>query len=245
MDKFEKDTRLKPKQLSCIKCTGQTWHTVMTSIHHSYDEDIGHHSFHANTEHQIAQCNGCLTLTYLSSSTNSEDVDYDDDGDVYHPVIVKMYPPRTLKPLIAGLDLFAIPDQTRELLTETRGALANEYRVLAGIGLRGLIETVVKAQGSTGNDLQKKIDDLVEKRILTPARAEILHEIRTIGNVAAHEARPHTTDQLNLALEAIEHVLQEVYVLPFKAKHLFKKAVIPSPPIVLPAPTVPPPPVSG
>ncbi|MDO9437622.1 MAG: DUF4145 domain-containing protein [Hydrogenophaga sp.] len=243
MDEFEKDTRLEPMQLSCIKCTGETRHTVMTSILHRYSEDIGHHSFQANTAHQIAQCNGCLSLTYLSSATNSEDYEHDENNDVYYPAAVKMYPPRTLKPLIDGVDLFAIPNQTRELLTETRGALANEYQVLAGIGLRGLIETVVKAQGSKGRNLQEKIDDLVENRILTPARANILHEIRAIGNVSAHEAKPHTIEQLNLALEAIEHVLQEVYVLPDKAKRVFTKVGVPSPPELPPMPIVPPPPV--
>lgn len=230
MDEFEKDKNLNPIRLACIKCSGETWHTTMGSVLHKYSEELGSHSFYANTDHRIVQCNGCLNITYLSSSTNSEEVDYDEDGDAYHPATVKMYPPRTLKRLIEGIDLFALPDQTRDLLTETRGALANEYRVLAGIGLRGLIETVVKAQGSKGHDLQKKIDDLVTQRILTPARADILHQIRAIGNVAAHEALPHTTEQLNLALEAIEHVLQEVYVLPAKAKRVFKQVVPQNPP---------------
>jgi hypothetical protein len=41
-----------------------------------------------------------------------------------------------------------------------------------------------------------------------------LHKIRTLGNAAAHEVKPHTEKQLRLAMDVIEHLLTDVYILP-------------------------------
>lgn len=65
-----------------------------------------------------------------------------------------------------------------------------------------------------GKDLLQRVDDLVAKGILTPAGGAILHKIRTLGNAAAHEAKPHNDKQLGLAMDIIEHLLKDVYILP-------------------------------
>lgn len=64
----------------------------------------------------------------------------------------------------------------------------------------------------------KKKDDLVAKQILTPAGSAILHKIRTLGNVAAHEVKPHSDKQLRLAMDVVEHVLNDVYIIPTKVE---------------------------
>jgi len=66
-----------------------------------------------------------------------------------------------------------------------------------------------------------KIDDLVVKQILTPAGSTILHKIRTLGNEAAHEVKPHSEKQLGLAMDVVEHVLTDVYILPNKVETEF------------------------
>ena len=93
--------------------------------------------------------------------------------------------------------------------------------VLAAIGLRALLEAVCKEKKARDGDLFKKIDSLVEKKILTPAGAMILHRIRTLGNEAAHEVKPHTEGQLALAMDIVEHLLMDVYILPKKAEFEF------------------------
>lgn len=66
----------------------------------------------------------------------------------------------------------------------------------------------------------KKIDSLVSASVLTPASA-ILHKIRTLGNQAAHEVKPHSDRQLSLAMNIVEHLLKDVYVLPKQAESEF------------------------
>ncbi|WP_305800612.1 hypothetical protein, partial [Thiolapillus sp.] len=39
-------------------------------------------------------------------------------------------------------------------------------------------------------------------------------ELRTLGNEAAHEVKPHNNATLTLALDVIDHLLKGVYILP-------------------------------
>ncbi len=98
----------------------------------------------------------------------------------------------------------------------------NEQSVLAGVGIRTLIEAVCKNKKTLGTDLFRQIDGLVSQGLLTAEGAKILHKIRSLGNAAAHEIKPHTPEQLGLALDVVEHLLQGVYVLPHHAKKKFK-----------------------
>jgi hypothetical protein len=68
----------------------------------------------------------------------------------------------------------------------------------------------------------EQIDDLTKQGVLTTDGAAILHKLRTLGNTAAHEVKPHTQKQLGLALDVVEHLLMGVYVLPARASSTFK-----------------------
>jgi len=87
--------------------------------------------------------------------------------------------------------------------------------------LRALIETICKEKNAEGGNLFKKIDDLVIKQILTPTGCTILHKIRTLGNDAAHEVKPHSDKQLGLAMDVVEHILNDIYILPNKVETEF------------------------
>jgi hypothetical protein len=80
---------------------------------------------------------------------------------------------------------------------------------------------VCKEKEAEGKDLLEKIDSLVEKRVLTPAGASILHKIRTLGNAAAHEVKPHSEKQLSLAWGIVEHLLKDVFILPKQVEAVF------------------------
>jgi hypothetical protein len=48
-------------------------------------------------------------------------------------------------------------------------------------------------------------------------------EDRIMGNVAAHEVKPHKENELNTAFDVVEHLLVGVYLLPAKAAILPEK----------------------
>lgn len=104
---------------------------------------------------------------------------------------------------------YYLPNKVEQIYKETIQTLSDNSPILAGIGLRALIETVCKENEAEGDNLFKKIDDLVTKDILTPAGSVILHKIRTLGNDATHEVEPHSETQLGLAMDVAEHLLMD------------------------------------
>lgn len=161
-------------------------------------------------------------MSFRHTSSNSENYDYDDDGRIVNDVTEALYPPRREGVKGFGNDRFLLPGTIVRLYDETLSALNNSQPVLAGIGVRALLEAVCKERSALGDNLYSKIDNLVDQRLLTPNGAEFLHKIRSLGNAAAHEATPHTDSQLALAMSVVEHLLQDVYILPQKMKAEFK-----------------------
>jgi hypothetical protein len=99
---------------------------------------------------------------------------------------------------------------------------ADQQEVLCGIGIRAIIETVCKDKSATGGDLYTKINSLIPIGVLTQDGADILHKLRTLGNNAAHEVKPHTPKELGLAFDVVDHLLLGVYILPIQAKKTFR-----------------------
>jgi Domain of unknown function (DUF4145) len=212
--------------LPCIKCTGKTTHKVLASVDVRGDEGDGYHLFSWATDNQIVQCLGCKAVSFRKASTNSEDYSSTDhDGNCESIVGQSLYPSRVEGIKGLGDDTFYLPANVRRIYDETHMALSNQAPVLAGIGLRALLETVCKEKNATGHDLLKKIDSLVSAGILTPASAAILHKIRALGNAAAHEVKPHSDKQLGLAMDIVQHLLKDVYILPKQVGRSSKREV--------------------
>ncbi len=201
--------------IPCVKCSGRTAHKVLASVDVRGEDGDANYSFNWATDHQVIQCLGCKSVSFRVESSNSEDCyPIDDCGNFEYAVDEKLYPPRLEGIKGLGAETHFLPANVRRIYDETLMALSNQAPVLVGIGLRALLETVSKEKMATGRDLLKKIDDLVEKGILTPASAAILHKIRALGNAAAHEVKPHSDRQLGLAMNIVEHMLKDVYILP-------------------------------
>lgn len=209
-------------EISCIKCSGKTTHKVLCSYDERGEYEEHDHYFQWQTDHQIIQCQGCKTVSFRKASSNSEDwMQTSHDGDGEYAIDEKIYPSRVEGIKGLGADTHYLPTKVRQIYDETLLALSSQSPVLAGIGLRALLETVCKEKNATGHDLLKKIDSLVTAAVLTPASASILHKIRTLGNSAAHEVKPHSERQLGLAMNIVEHLLKDVYILPKQADSEF------------------------
>lgn len=208
--------------LPCQKCSGKTAHKALVTVDVQGSEGDPRYSFDWSDDHQIVQCLGCKSLSFRIASTNSENY-YPISADEYeYGVSEKLYPPRLEGRKGLGNDTVHLPTKVRPIYDETLTALAVQAPILAAIGLRALVEAVCQEKKAKGSDLFKKIDSLVEQRVLTPAGATILHKIRALGNAAAHEAKPHNDRQLSLAMDIVEHMLKDVYILPKQAETEFE-----------------------
>jgi hypothetical protein len=94
--------------------------------------------------------------------------------------------------------------------------------VLAGIGIRAIVETVCNDKEATGPNLYEKINSLVTLNLITQTEATVLHDLRFMGNEAAHRVKAHKPAELNLAFGVVEHLLNTVYLLAEQTKRLPK-----------------------
>lgn len=204
----------------CLKCAGKTAHTIVASFDESGSEDK--YNYYWSENYQIIFCKGCKVISFRRCASNSEDYVQIDDDEWIYDEHETLYPSRLEGRRDIGDEARFLPAETRQIYTETLQALSNNSPVLAGIGLRALVETICKERNATGKNLLEKIDNLAEQRILTPGSAKILHKVRTLGNAAAHEVKPHSEKQLGFAMDIVEHLLKDVYIIPKLVEQEFK-----------------------
>ena len=203
----------------CRECGRETLHSIVCSYNESGYEDCGGgNSVDWNCKNQIIQCLGCETVSFRTVSTFSEDVEYDHDGP-YCPETIKYYPGRAEG--LKSIESYLLPHKIQEIYKETILSIENEQYILAGIGIRALVETICKELDAKGSNLFDKINSLKEKSIVTPEGADTLHKLRVLGNDAAHEVKAHNSLQLELAMKIVEHMLDGTYIIPNRVQHVF------------------------
>jgi hypothetical protein len=215
------DTQGEEVSIPCTKCLGKTFHQIELSIDKTLGEWTEGGYFSWISHYQIVRCKGCKTISFRVIS-------YDPDagkeiGNKWQCTIYEELYPFRIENKIGIIDeeLFLLPRNVQRIYKETLQALNGKSPILTGIGLRALVEIICKDKNASGKDLCQKINDLTIQKILTPASADILHKIRTLGNDAAHEVKPHNEKQLALAMDIVEHLIKDVYILPKKVKSHF------------------------
>lgn len=203
----------------CATCGKNTAHMALTQVNLFDESDDGY--FQWSSENYTLMCGGCKTVSFCVESSNSEDMEYNKDGDPIHTVTQKVYPGRVAgRPLLEDVQL--LPYGIATVYKQTHEAICGKQTILAGIGLRAIVDAVCQEKNAEGADLSQKINDLVAKGITTQSGADILHSIRLIGNESAHQAKANSESELLTALEVVEHLLLGVYLIPQKAASLKK-----------------------
>lgn len=101
-----------------------------------------------------------------------------------------------------------------DLYEEIKEAFESGSNILAGVGLRAMVEAVCMQEKIEGRNLQEKIKNLHNKGLIASSEQPILDKLRLIGNLSTHQIKAFPLDKLNYALDIINHVLKSIYVLP-------------------------------
>lgn len=212
------DTNGATHKALCEVCKIEQRHTVVASARSRWD----HEEFSGITEFEVIRCLNCDALSFRKEASDSEGYYYDHEAEEYTSELsVSLFPNRTAGRFkIEGY--WSLPPEVRATYDELILAMNGEQPILAGLGVRILIEMICKEQSAVGKNLFAKIDDLKSKGVLTNAGADILHKLRSMGNDSAHEAKPSSAKQLTLAMDVVENLLQSVYIHPVEAKAAFK-----------------------
>lgn len=217
---YKSEEKGKTRQLACGDCGRVTNHATVESVERITGmPDPGWTNYQ---DDQVVQCLGCDTVSFRRAVYNSEECFQTADGDWDHIITETLFPAR-----VAGRkqleDSRHIPRRIRAIYEETHFAVTNDKRILAGIGLRAIVEAVCAEKGIAAGRLVEKIDGLKNGGHVTPDGAAILHKIRLLGNEAAHEVEPPTSEQLMAAVLVIENLLASTFIMPALAKQIERK----------------------
>jgi hypothetical protein len=93
--------------------------------------------------------------------------------------------------------------------------------ILSNAGLRALLEGVCEDKRISGRDLRTKIDNL---KPLLPNKniIDALHHFRFTGNEAVHKLKAPEVEDVRLAIDVMEDLLNYLYELDYKAARLAK-----------------------
>jgi len=193
----------------CAKCARSTCHRAVTQVaqHDSTPEVSWWNNYF------VIRCEGCHEVSFLHQSGSDDDwIDDPETGEAEPAVAQQVYPQR-----VAGIralsESYALPWNVRSVYSETLAAINSDLPILAGAGIRAIVEAVATHQNAKGNNLERRIDDLRSKGFITPIEAELLHDLRFMGNASMHETKWHTQEELAAALRIVDHLLTGVYVL--------------------------------
>jgi len=233
----ENDTKDQILSVHCASCNRPTKHRVTGSLDKTGYEfnESEDWSIDWKDHYQLIQCQGCESVSFRHLSWLSEEEIFGDDGTTE-----RLYPRRSAN-AIGPKSFYSVPSNLRRIYTELVDCFNNESSTLCAAGLRALVEGICAQQGiSDGpvevvakggatliirkDNLEGRISGLQEKGLLTQSSAQTLHEHRYLGNTAVHELARPPEDELRLAIEIVEHTLEQLYELPWKAGEL-KRAI--------------------
>ena len=215
----------------CLTCQIPTNHTVLhESPVNIHEEESGWWEVHT---YQIIKCDGCDTLSFRKLYNDAEQDQYA-AGTEEDPVTQELYPERRINDIVVK-QFTKIPITIKKIYSETIIALNSDNIILAGVGIRAIIESICNDKNIIGGfvtkkgrkdfkvTLEGKIEGLQQKGFIQRGNINTLHELRFIGNSSVHKLFEHEKTDLKTAIEIIEGILDYLYGITEKGKLLKTK----------------------
>jgi len=159
----------------------------------------------------VYQCAGCNTLV-------CEYIRYveDDPGGAYltHKNTIEYLPLRTdgEYPPIKDIDL--LPVNIKIIYLESISNYNIKHLFSCAIGIRAIIESVLKNKGISNDELSQMIDKAKQRGIITSAISTLLHSQKNLGNDVIHELYFGKQSEVYNSLVALDLFLQHIYKIP-------------------------------
>ncbi|TKJ33881.1 MAG: hypothetical protein CEE38_19860 [Planctomycetes bacterium B3_Pla] len=203
------------KNIFCNRCRNETNHILKAEHYRDYPDynPDGSIAFVERLGNRFWVCAGCdkgtLEEFYIFDVTIDDNIAT--SSEEYFPERTKLH--------VEDKKFKQLPDKLTIIYRETLRAYNNSLSVLCALGIRALLEGICADKGITGSNLKTRIDNMVS--IPLPQNIVInLHSLRFIGNEAAHELSKPTKEELRLAIEICEDLLNYLYELDYKAHQL-------------------------
>lgn len=202
----------------CNKCRNNTEHRIIVEAQKTEDIDDEGCIYLVNI-YRILECAGCHYISFMEENIFSE------DDELYDPAYGKKFRKCCLYPIPeegvfnescrSRLE-YVLPNGIKQIYEETLEAVKNKLFIVAGIGLRTILDTVCREQkiGDVRSNLARRLEVMREQQLISDAEYSVLIEIKNIGNKSVHEGRSLQPHEVSEALIAVEHILDKLYLLP-------------------------------
>jgi len=209
----KQDSKIVYEKILCIECKTKIKHEVLVDISHNDCSDPNI-SFYSN--YRILRCLNCESISYQTKSHDSYDVDpvgYDQSEDMIYQVnyLYKTFPLRDEETAFSKEFEKILPEEIYSTYEEVIVALNNKMPLLTGLGLRTLLEQIVKYFGHS-DDLGEILNKFEHEGFISTKQRGLLDDIRYLGNDAAHRADSKTRKELVLHLKVLENLIQQLFV---------------------------------
>jgi hypothetical protein len=204
----------------CQRCDFETNHKVLfkETIRSEGDYDFQIH-------YMVVQCLGCETISFRHELIDIEAAYPDHSGNWQPDITISTYP-KELKIKNRLNNLCDLPEKIKHIYNEAIDALNANCLILTGVAFRAVIEAICLEEKIQGDNLVKKINNLVCQKLITEKEANRLHSIRFIGNDSVHEMKVPKEKSLRIVLSIIEHLLNNLYLIDSDSDGLIEKVIV-------------------
>jgi len=171
-------------------------------------------------EYRLLQCGGCDSIYFETSSTCSEDGDYQTNpytGEEEYCLIEKReyWPSPCKRPTPTWASkLYSHDYELGALFEEIFQAANSGMSVLAAIGIRTAFDLGSSLLGVKSSlTFGKKLDELLAQGKISTHEKDILEVLIDAGNAAAHRAWRPKEDEVNALLDTLEAFLNRTIIL--------------------------------
>lgn len=213
----------------CSTCNREANQNVLKEVvKNSFNEEDG---WWDKSTFQIIQCGGCDEISFRKLYNDISMQQHFDEDTTYQ----ELYPQRGAhsRPIKTYRGL---PFQINTIYRETIDTFNGNLRILCAVGVRAIVEAICvdkkiiegKVRSKEGKErisknLDGRISGLHAMGFLTLDSSEILHELRFMGNDAVHEIDEPSTEELSMAIDIVEHIIDNIYMIKRKAIGLKEK----------------------
>lgn len=204
----------------CRQCGGDRHHSTIAEKARSWND---HDSPICGSDTwSIVECGGCHTVTFVHSHWFSEDYELSDDGPA--PIAHReLYPPAPTRKMPEwGFDAFlCLPADARwiiQLHRDIYAATGMKSYALAAMGTRAIVDFVVTSKAGDEPNFKKKLNRLLEQKLITETQVEVIDAAFDAGSAAAHRGYSPTEQDVYTLLEITESLLEHIYFSPVRRK---------------------------
>lgn len=216
------------ERVFCNSCKTKTNHSVVAEYKIPDEVVFFENNIEERIElgmflYQVIECDGCGTISFRNRNYRAEYLVYDEI--IQKEVFVAgrffdTYYPEKANNVLFAKQFPGIPSSIFNVYNEIINAYNHNSHILCAAGLRTITEATCNHFKMDGDCLGARIYNLGKHRLINKELAESLRAQKFLGNDALHNLISPSKEELKLAVELLEDVLNSLFTVPFKHNEL-------------------------